>query len=168
MANIGKRWRRIMCVGCSHGNRAHPQHIKDVLEFRRRFQPDIRIHLGDLIDTACFRSGAAGTKDEVERPEDDMGAAERFLERYEPNWLAFGNHDWRLYELSTHPKAILAALASQLLTSINSRLQRLKCRTVPYDIEDGWFTLGGVAWGMASCSICKPCVTMRRCSAARW
>ncbi len=51
-----------MAVGCTHGDLVNPQARADVLAFRKRFKPEIRFDLGDLIDTACFRGGAAGTK----------------------------------------------------------------------------------------------------------
>lgn len=136
-----------MAIGCSHGDLIHPQARADALAFRKRFKPDVRFHLGDLVDTACFRSGAAGTKDEARSPRDDMAAARDLLAEYEPTHLAWGNHDWRLAELSTHPKAIISMLAGELWSRLNDQARALKCRTVPYDIEEGWFHIGGAHWG---------------------
>lgn len=147
MANLGKRFRRVMAIGCSHGDLIHKQSWSDLLEFRKRFKPQVRFHLGDLVDTACFRGGAAGTADECRSPRDDMHAAEQLLAAYEPTHLAWGNHDWRLHELAHHPKAIIATLAGDLWGRLNDHVNRLKCKTVPYDIEEGWLYEGGVAWG---------------------
>lgn len=148
MANVTRRWRRVMAIGCSHGDLAHPQAIKDALEFRRRFNPQVRFHLGDLVDTACFRSGAAGGKDEVRHPRDDMAAAMRLLDRYEPNRIAWGNHDSRLLELSTHPKAIVAQAAGSLWAQLENKARTLKAKTCLYqDIKHGWLYEGGTAWG---------------------
>lgn len=146
MANIGRRWRRVMAIGCTHGDLVHPQAYRDAMEFRRRFKPEIRFHLGDLVDTACFRSGAAGTPDEARSPRDDMSRAAQLIEDYEPTHLCWGNHDWRLHELQSHPKAIVATLAGQLWADLNGRLAKRKTVTVPYDIAKGWIHLGGVAW----------------------
>lgn len=147
MANLGRRWKRVMAIGCTHGDFMHPQAYKDAMEFRRRFQPQVRFHLGDLIDATCFRSGAAGSKDEFKRPHDDMSVAARIIEEYEPTHLTWGNHDWRLYELMDHPKALVSTLAGQLWHDLNSRPKKLKCRTVDYDVEDGWLEAGGYLWG---------------------
>lgn len=147
MAHVARRWRRVMAIGCTHGDLIHDQSMADALEFRRRFAPQVRFHLGDVVDTACFRSGAAGTPDECRSPRNDMSAAEGLLDAYEPTHLAWGNHDWRLHELSHHPKAIVATAAGQLWDTLTGKLKRLKCATVPYDIAEGWHHLGGVAWG---------------------
>jgi hypothetical protein len=147
MAHPIKRYRRVMAIGCTHGDLIHPQHYADAMEFKRRFRPDIRFHLGDIVDTACFRGGATGSKDEFRSPRDDMSAAARLIEEYRPTHLCWGNHDWRLYELMSHPKAIVATLAGQLWLDLQTRLTKLRTQTVPYDIQDGWIYLGGCAWG---------------------
>lgn len=139
--------RRVMAVGCTHGEFVHPDIRKQVLEFKRRFKPEIRFDLGDLIDTACFRRGATGTKDESARPGNDKAMAVRWLREYEPTHIAWGNHDWRLYDLRDHPKAIVAELAGLIWEDLQSEVRKLKAKTVPYDIQDGWHYLGGVAWG---------------------
>lgn len=140
-------WRRVMAVGCSHGEFVHPVIRAQVLEFKRRFKPHYRFDLGDLMDTACFRSGAAGTKDESHSSRDDKAAALKWIAEYEPTHLAWGNHEWRLYELSTHPKAIVRDLADEMWGQLEAAAAKVKAKTVPYDIEDGWHYLGGMAWG---------------------
>jgi hypothetical protein len=45
------------------------------------------------------------------------------------------------------PKAIVAALAGTMWKELNDELVKLHTKTVPYDIEDGWFVDGGTAWG---------------------
>lgn len=147
MAHPIRRWKRVMAIGCTHGDLVHHQHLADAMEFKRRYRPEVRLHLGDIVDTACFRSGAAGTADEARSPRDDMSAAARLIEEYRPTHLAWGNHDWRLHELMNHPKAIVATLAGQLWSDLNNRLEKIHCKTVPYDIQDGWFVEGGVAFG---------------------
>ncbi len=140
-------WRRVMAVGCSHGDLVHPEIRQQVLDFCKQFQPEIRFELGDLIDSACFRSGAAGTADEAKDPRDDHAAALRWLEEYEPTHISWGNHDWRLKELANHPKAIVAALAGGMWNDLTRTAAKLNAKTVPYDIHDGWFHEGGTYWG---------------------
>lgn len=142
-----RKWKRVMAVGCSHGDLMHPAIRKQVLEFRDRFNPQVRFDLGDLIDTACFRAGAAGSKDEARSPRDDNSAALNWLRDYSPTHLAWGNHCWRLHELKDHPKAIIATLAGNLWNGLTDECGRLGVKTVPYDIQDGWHYLGGVAFG---------------------
>lgn len=136
-----------MAVGCSHGDFVHPAIRKQVLEFRRRFQPEIRFELGDIFDTTCFRSGANGTKDETKSPRDDHNTGLRWLQEYEPNRITWGNHDWRLHDAMDHPKAIIADLAKDLWGGLEKQARALRAKTVPYDIQDGWIYEGGHYWG---------------------
>lgn len=140
------KWRRVMAVGCSHGDLVHPGIRKQVLAFKAKFAPEVRFELGDLIDTACFRGGAAGTADEAKDPRDDHAAALRWMSEYEPTHITYGNHDWRLYALRTHPKAIVAALAGNMWDTIVAKAKSLRAKTAPYDIEHGAIELGGTAW----------------------
>jgi hypothetical protein len=134
-----------MAIGCTHGHLIENTVAAGVLEFARRFNPCIRFHLGDIVDTAAFRSGASGTRDEAEPILPDRNAALDFLARYEPTHVAWGNHDWRLWELQNHPKAIVAHCAGELKTQLENAVRGAQTR--PYDIDDGWFDLGGYLWG---------------------
>lgn len=147
MANPIKRYRRVMAIGCSHGDLIHEQALADVMEFKRRFNPHVRFHLGDLVDSTCFRAGAGDGPDSAKSPSSDMSAAANLIEEYRPTHLAWGNHDWRLHKLMSHPKAIVATLAAALWQDLNGRLAKIRCATRPYDIEDNWFVEGGVHWG---------------------
>lgn len=141
------KWKRVMAVGCSHGDLVHPAIRQQVLDFRKRFKPDIRFELGDMVDTACFRRGARGTSDEAKDPRNDQAAALAWLKEYEPTHISWGNHDWRLFEAQNHPTAIVATLAKSMWTALTDTAAKLKAKTVPYDIEDGWHCLYGRAWG---------------------
>lgn len=126
---------------------ADPEMLKQVLAFKKAYKPEIRFELGDVIDTAAFRSGARGTKDEARPIGPDFYASRRWLEAFQPTHLAFGNHDWRLYELQDHHNAIVSHAASTVWNSLTDTAAKLKAKTVPYDIETGWFEMGGVYWG---------------------
>ena len=147
MANIIKSYRRVLAVGCSHGELANRDIQKQVLAFSKKFKPQIRFELGDIVDTACFRSGARGTPDEGRRPEPDEFSAIRWLQEYEPTNLSWGNHDVRLLELQNSPNAIVSYASAKLWNSLSDQVRKLKCKTVPYDIETGWFDVGNVLWG---------------------
>jgi hypothetical protein len=136
-----------MAIGCSHGELANQEILKQVLEFKDRWKPDIRIELGDVVDTAAFRSGARGTPDESKRPEPDELAALRWMDHYEPSHVAWGNHDIRLLDLQSSANAIVSYAAGKLWTSLTDKARKLKARTVDYDYERGWFEIGGTLWG---------------------
>jgi hypothetical protein len=71
MANITRKWKRFMAVGCTHGHLVDKQLLNEVYAFQKRWKPDTRIALGDHIDLACLRSGAIGTADDAADPEGD-------------------------------------------------------------------------------------------------
>ena len=65
------RYQRIMAVGCTHGHLIHPKLRKQVLAFRKAFNPQIRVDLGDLIDTAAGdQQAGAGAGPRTEGPMD--------------------------------------------------------------------------------------------------
>ena len=143
MANINHKFRRIMAVGCTHGDLADLRIQNEVLAFRKEFRPEIRIELGDLIDTAAFRSGARGTPDEAKKIEPDEFAAGSWLTRFEPTVVLWGNHDWRLQKMMQSQNAILSYAAGMLWNSLQETTRKLKAKTYPYDIAKGWCEIGG-------------------------
>ncbi len=147
MANINRKWRRVMAIGCRHGDLYHPAICKQVLKFRDSFKPEIRFDLGDVLDTRGFRSGAKGTSDESADVGLDFHSGVRWLEQYEPTHIAWGNHDVRLLDLADSPNGVVAHAASSLWHSLQDTAAKLKAKTVPYDFEKGWFQLGGHFWG---------------------
>lgn len=147
MANIIRKYRRVVAIGCSHGNLANRSIQKQVLDFVKRFDPEIRFDLGDVMDTAAFRSGARGTRDESENVGGDQLAAVRWLQQYQPTHLAWGNHDVRLLEWMDSSDAVVAHAAGCVWNELQTAVNKLKCKTVPYDYERGWFEMGGTFFG---------------------
>lgn len=142
-----QKWKRVMAIGCTHGDLAQLDIQQDVLDFKERFKPEVRFDLGDIVDTAAFRSGAKGTSDEGKEIEPDEFAAITWLKRYEPTHISWGNHDWRLIEMQNSPNALVAYAAKKLWGSLRDTVSSLKSETVEYDYEHGWFEMGGTFWG---------------------
>jgi len=136
-----------MAVGCSHGDIADRGIQQQVIDFRKRYRPEIRFELGDVIDTAAFRAGARGTKDEARPVAPDFLAGREWLLRYEPTHIAWGNHDARLQEMIDSPSAVTAHAASTLWGDLQQTAAKLKAKTVDYDYERNWFHVGGTYWG---------------------
>jgi hypothetical protein len=145
--NITHRWDKIMAVGCGHGELANKAIQQQVLDFAERFKPKYRFELGDVMDTAAFRSGARGTKDESREVSGDQLAAVTWLKRYHPTHVAWGNHDVRLLEWMESPNAVVAHAAGCVWNELQTTVNKLKAKTVPYDYEKGWFEMGGVCFG---------------------
>lgn len=142
-----RAWKRIAAIGCTHGDHVDWKVFDHCVAFMDRYKAEHRIHLGDVLDTAAFRSGAKGTKDEARPIAPDYNAGIKALEKMRPTVITWGNHDVRLLDLMDHPSAIVSMAAGSLWNELQSVAKRLKAKTVPYDIEDGWIKIGGHYWG---------------------
>lgn len=141
--NINRPWKRWMAVGCSHGSHIDPRARAAVLAFKRDFDPERRIHLGDYHDAAAFRAGAKGTNDETANITDDLTAMKSFLWDYAPTDLINGNHDDRLWKLADHYNAVIARAAQSAIGEIRDVVESLPCRHIDhYHINRSWLQLG--------------------------
>jgi len=144
MAAIVRNWKRIVALGCTHGNLMDPKLRRQVLQFVKKYKPDTRVHLGDTVDTTALRSGAAGTRDEQIPLEPDLEAGLEFLDEYVPTHITWGNHDWRAWKESANPKAIFAAAAKNVKDSLIAKAKELHARTYNYHYRDNIAKIGGV------------------------
>lgn len=147
MANITRKWRRIMALGCSHGQLIDKQAKAAVLKFRQDWNPHDCIHLGDFLDTAAFRGGARGTPDEAEPIQPDLEHGLDFIEQLEPTLVFAGNHENRLWHLAVSPNAVVSHCAQAVLTEIEDTCKKLKAELVPYHVLDGWRRRGNYLFG---------------------
>lgn len=147
MANIVRKWRKFMAVGCTHGHLADQDLLSQVLAFEDRWKPHTRIHLGDAIDLACLRAGAIGTPDDAADPEGDLSDGLAFISRFRPQVYLLGNHEARLTSLIESPRAIVSALASRIYNQIQNRCKEIKCEVIPYSFQNGWRQFGDCLFG---------------------
>ena len=144
------KWKKFMAVSCSHGHLADAKATKAALEFRKRFRPDLTLHLGDAIDLAALRSGAMRNPDSADRAasiSEDFRAGINFLHLLEPNVFFVGNHEHRLYEMQYSPSAIVSHCATSALADLHQNLKDIRCQIIQYDIERGWREFGGTLFG---------------------
>jgi len=142
-----RSWKRIAAIGCTHGDHVNWDVFKHCVAFMDRYKAEYRVHLGDVLDTAAFRSGAKGTKDESRPIAPDYNAGIRALQLMRPTHITWGNHDVRLLDLMDHPSAILSHAAGSLWNELQALAKKLGAKTRDYDIDDGWFTFGDTDWG---------------------
>lgn len=133
-----------MAVGCNHAAMACPLAIQAALDFKRHYEPDKTIHVGDIFDATCWRGGAAGTADEAADMREDLQAGLIFLDQLEPDLVFLGNHDIRPWEQTKSPKAITRAAAYSFTDSVEDFIRnKLKAELVDsYDITQSWRMLG--------------------------
>lgn len=143
-------WKKFLAVSCSHGHLADAKAIKAALEFKRRWKPDLTLHLGDAIDLAALRAGAMRNPDAGDRAasiSEDFRAGLNFLRLLECQVFLVGNHEFRLYEHQHSPNAIVSHCATSALAELHQHLKDLRCQRIDYDIERGWKDVGGTLFG---------------------
>jgi hypothetical protein len=114
---------------------------------KKSWKPDITLDLGDVWDTAAFRSGAKGTKDESEPIPPDITAGLQWLEEYRPNYLTLGNHDQRIIDLMDHPNALVQQAAKKTWQEIETTLDKFRISWRPYHPELNWVQVGNFKFG---------------------
>lgn len=149
--NITHRWKRIMAVGCSHGEYADLRAVASVLRFKDSFKPHTIVHLGDAFDFACLRSGARdpNNSDRAHPLGVDLECGKNFLWLLEPTHFTFGNHEARVVDLSKHFDARTAHLAQGILKEMREHLEGLHCKTIErWSIfPNSWFKFGDYRFG---------------------
>ena len=128
-----------MVVGCSHGEMIDPVAERGVLQFKERFNPKRIIHLGDFLDTTCFRSGAKGTADQSEEIDPDFNSGLNFLENLEVTDALMGNHEARLWRMCKDPDAKVRWCSSQLINKIRERCKKQNTKLIEYFPEGELF-----------------------------
>lgn len=135
-----------MAQGCSHGSLMNKKIRGQLLDIKREFDPALRMELGDLVDVASMRGGASAIDQSVDL-DADLAAGERWIEQFAPTHVTWGNHCIRLHELMFHPNAIIASAARAAWGRLTKAAAQAKAKTKLFDLENGWFEIGGVAWG---------------------
>jgi predicted phosphodiesterase len=135
------KWKKFMAVGCNHGSWADPTAIAGVLKFKSRWKPDLRIHLGDYMDTTSFRSGA-GIKDHIEDIKDDLLKGVEFLTQFEPTLLFNGNHDIRVWESLDDSNAHRRFAAQEIIEKIRKSISKKTEFVEDYNITTSIRTVG--------------------------
>lgn len=142
------RWKKILAVGCSHGEFIDWNAANAVLKFREKFKPDTIVHLGDAFDFACLRSGARANpedSDNVNAP--DLGPGFEFLERLDPTHYVWGNHEARVSDFAEHWNARYSTLGSYIREDIR-RFSRKHGILVKENWDNRtWFQFGNYKWG---------------------
>jgi hypothetical protein len=121
------------------------------MKFKERFRPDTTIHLGDFLDTSCWRAGARNSPDDPDKgssfSEDYLHGIGQLKELFSggEHVTMMGNHEWRVFGLTKSSSAVVAYAAEEGVKAIEGALKKLKSRMFPYDVEKGVFLLGPMA-----------------------
>ena len=150
MANVIKRRKRWVAVGCTHGIYQDNAAVNAFLKWVDEYKPDTRIFLGDGMDTACLRRGATGTPDEGVSLGEDGTAFFNLMDLYRPTLLMMGNHENRLWQCLDSQKEVVKFAAKCIIDRIKGCADKHEAELVTYGtIADGhsWRLIGGTAFG---------------------
>lgn len=131
-AAIVRRWKRFFGVSCSHAEHINRRAWDKAMEIRKDLKPEFTFHLGDFMDTTAFRSGAAGTADEMANPEADLECGIFHLQMMEPDLVLCGNHEQRLWGYTSVRDAKVASYAHRLISDINASVKGMGAELVEY------------------------------------
>ncbi len=137
--------RKFCIVGDNHGSEIDPVCEAAFFKWLADWNPEIRIHSGDLLDLAALRNGAS-QEDKAKSMADDYKAGMSFAKRLftvgKTKVFLRGNHDERLWDLLFKTEGVLRDFAEQKTREIERTLRGWGVRMLPYDARLGVFKIG--------------------------
>lgn len=135
-----------MAIGCTHAHLIEPVFEREILAFRKRWNPHRVVHLGDWSDTEGLLKGGEGSGSEGEPLVDDMETGLDLLERLHVTDCTMGNHDERPYRFLRSTNPAKAALAQLLTERIEAKMKALKINWVNSWDNRNFIQFGGFKW----------------------
>lgn len=140
------KWRKFVVCGDSHGDMADKKAIKAFLGFCDVFRPDIRIHLGDLIDFRAIRRGCS-PEEKQESMQADYNAGTKFLRDMKATVWLMGNHDDRPNQIANSTSGVMRDYGRNIASDMLEQANEIGCKVLPYCKRRGVFELGKVRAG---------------------
>lgn len=122
--NIVRHWRKVLAVGCSHGQMLDPAARDAVMKFKERWRPHDIMHLGDACDTTAFMGGAAGKAQESEPVRPDIDAGLEFIVDLGVTIWTLGNHEDRIWRALKDQRGIVRACAENTVATIEDLCEK--------------------------------------------
>lgn len=141
-------WKRILAVGCSHGEFIDTDAAKAIIRFKDAWKPHTRVHLGDAFDFSCLRSGARRDPEDPDNDQlPDLEPGFRFLEAFDTTHYIWGNHEDRVNGFADHWNARMATLGTYIRNDILSFCRRRRMIVKSTWDNRTWFQFGNYKWG---------------------
>ena len=134
-------YKRFVYVSDTHGDCIDPKAERAFFKFLAEYNPQIRIHGGDLWDMRPLRRGAC-EEEKREKLRNDFDCGIEFLSRYRPTNMLLGNHDIRLWNLARDGFGLQQEYAQNLVGEAEGVFAKLKCPVLPYDKRLGVLQIG--------------------------
>ena len=142
---MSKRYIRILTVADNHGELIDKQAKKELLAFKKEWNPDITIHMGDCYNLDPLRKGATVVDKNID-PSDDIAYGNEFLRELKPNYFLAGNHDWRAVINLGNPDGIYRSWCLKQLTEMDAIMRENKTQVIPWGVKHGVLQLYGTRY----------------------
>lgn len=137
--------KRFMAVADNHGDMQDDESVKAAIAFKKDFNPDIKVHLGDNWDFRNLRR-AAGDEEKTGTMEDDWEYGLKFLNDFfdggGENHLLLGNHDDRMWQVARSPLGLYRDYGEKGIQRIRVACRKLGAKIYPYDSALGVYRMG--------------------------
>lgn len=148
--NYIRNWQRFVACSCSHGEMIKPSARYELLTWCDQYKPHTTLHLGDFMDTTAFIRSASCTADAPIAP--DIEAGTRFLKDFHAfgsrkHYTFCGNHEDRLWRLSTDRREMVAFAAQTIIQHIKTTCDLLDSPLYEYTEGQMWRLLGDTYFG---------------------
>ena len=130
--SVTRKWKKFFGITCSHAKMVDRSAWGAMLKAKKAFKPDFTFHLGDFVDTTCWRSGASGG-DLAEDYRGDISTGLTHIDQLEPQLVLCGNHEARLWRELNNKDGKIAGLASELISHIRKAVIKGNAEFVEYD-----------------------------------
>ena len=137
-----RRWKRLVIVADNHGNAICKDTEAKLFEVITQFKPDIRIHLGDFMNLNALRLGASN-EEKREGMRDDIQEGLAFLNKFKPDVLTEGNHDWRLTRDLNNNCAVKREWCEDRIKEIQAVTKSLKTNVFGWGVKRGVYEIAG-------------------------
>ena len=130
--SVTRKWKRFFGVSCSHAKMVDRSAWQAMLKAKESHDPHFTFHLGDFVDTTCWRSGASGG-DLADDYRGDISTGLTHLDQLQPQLVLCGNHEARLWRELNNKDGKIAGLASELISHIRRAVIKGNAEFVEYD-----------------------------------
>ena len=130
--SVTRKWKRFFGVSCSHAKLVDRSAWQAMLKAKESHDPHFTFHLGDFVDTTCWRSGASGG-DLAEDYRGDISTGLTHLDQLQSQLVLCGNHEARLWRELNNKDGKIAGLASELISHIRKQVTQWGAEFVEYN-----------------------------------
>lgn len=137
--------RKFVLVADTHGDMIDTFAESAFFDFVKEFNPEVRIHAGDMFDFRNLRMGASDDEKACSLQDDwDMGKDffHRFFTGGKDNHYLLGNHSHRLWRVSDSCKGLLRDYANDGIKKIDAMCSQRRVHRLPYDARLGVLDIG--------------------------